>query len=324
MPNILKRPMFRRGGPASYGVGITSGLAPRKKYERGTNPFENTSLDMNLENYPYNQEISENMEEKVSFNIPSGRSQTGAGIDSVMQSQIPTMEAYADVIEKRLRPTDRENVLDYLTSIGAAGAGSPTSLKTFGSVFGEAAKNYQAINAPKEQVAKKAGTDVFSALLKGSLTKEKLYLYQQKAKDLYDTEQVKAQQEGRAPKYKTPQDALFVVINQELYGKDTSQERLEKDAEMKINKFNLSKGAALAEATIERRLEQDPEFQKKYATRYKGSVNESLFQKDIATGNYILKNLQSKPNIRVNDVFVEPYTKKLYYFDGKKLVPEIN
>ena len=300
MPNILKRPMFRRGGPASYGVGITSGLE-RKKYEQGTNPYEETSLDMD-------------MSEDVTLRAPTNKD----------MSQIPVMEAYADVIQKRMMPSDKESVFDFLTSIGAAGAGSPTSLRTFGSVFGEAAKNYQAINAPKEQAAKKAGADVFSSLLKGSLTKEKLYLYQQKAKDLYDTEQVKAKQEGRTPKYKTPQDALSVVINQELYGKDTSQERLEKDADTKINKFNLTKGAALAEATIERRLEQDLEFQKKYAIRYKGSINESLFQKDTTTGNYILKNLQSKPNIRVNDVFVEPYTKKLYYFDGKKLVPEIN
>ena len=34
MPNILKRPMFRKGGSTSDGVGITSGL--RKNYAEGT------------------------------------------------------------------------------------------------------------------------------------------------------------------------------------------------------------------------------------------------------------------------------------------------
>ena len=34
MPNILKRPMFRKGGSTSDGVGITSGL--RKNYADGT------------------------------------------------------------------------------------------------------------------------------------------------------------------------------------------------------------------------------------------------------------------------------------------------
>ena len=34
MPNILKRPMFRKGGSTSDGVGITSGI--RKNYAEGT------------------------------------------------------------------------------------------------------------------------------------------------------------------------------------------------------------------------------------------------------------------------------------------------
>jgi hypothetical protein len=36
MPNILKRPMFRKGGSATYGTGITANLEPRKNYEDGT------------------------------------------------------------------------------------------------------------------------------------------------------------------------------------------------------------------------------------------------------------------------------------------------
>ena len=50
MANILKRPMFRRGGSAAYGVGITSGLEPRKKYQVG---------GMSLEGYPYNVDVKE-------------------------------------------------------------------------------------------------------------------------------------------------------------------------------------------------------------------------------------------------------------------------
>ena len=37
MPNILHRPMFRKGGSSSSGMGITSGLEPRQKYaEQGS------------------------------------------------------------------------------------------------------------------------------------------------------------------------------------------------------------------------------------------------------------------------------------------------
>ena len=35
MADILKRPMFRKGGSASDGVGITSGLTSRQNYEVG-------------------------------------------------------------------------------------------------------------------------------------------------------------------------------------------------------------------------------------------------------------------------------------------------
>ena len=308
MPNILKRPMFRRGGSASYGVGITSGLE-RKKYQEGTDPYENTALAMNLEGYPYDQEVSGNMEENVSFNIPSGRSQTGADTESVMKSQIPTMEAYADVVEKRLRPTDKESVFDFLTSIGAAGAGSPTSLRTFGSVFGEAAKNYQAINAPKEQAAKKAGADVFNSLLKGSLTKEKLYLYQQQAQDLAKVRNIPYN------------EALKIVLANELGGKDKTKEIIESAAQKKPT-FGTDPIAARAEAEIEYKISTDPEYAKKFGDgRFKGSIKNSLFQKDRTTGNYVLKNPQQKGTTEVNDVFVEPISKTLYYFDGKKLVP---
>jgi hypothetical protein len=306
MPNILKRPMFRRGGPASYGVGITSGLE-RKKYQKGTDPYENTSLDMNIEGYPYDQEVSGNMEENVSFNIPSGRSQTGADTESVMKSQIPTMEAYADVVEKRLRPTDKESVFDFLTSIGAAGAGSPTSLRTFGSVFGEAAKNYQNINAPKVQAAKKAGADVFNSLLKGSLTKEKLYLYQQQAQDLAKVRNIPYN------------EALKIVLAKELGAKDKSEDIIEKIAQGKVS-AGIDYPSARAEAEIEYKITRDPTYAEQIKGRFKGSISPNKFTPD-ANGNYVLINPQQKSNIRVNDVFVDPNTKKLYYFDGKKLVP---
>jgi hypothetical protein len=306
MPNILKRPMFRRGGPVSYGVGITSGLE-RKKYQGGTDPYENTALAMNLEDYPYNQEVSGDMQENVSFNIPSGRSQTGADTESVMKSQIPTMEAYADVIEKRLRPTDKEKVFDYLTAFAATGAKSPTSLQTWGSSLGEAAANYQGLVGPKEQAAKKAGADVFSALLKGSLTKEKLYLYQQQARDLANVRGI------------TYDEALKIVLAKELGAKDKSEDIIEKIAQGKVSS-GIDYPSARAEAEIEYKITRDPTYAQQIKGRFKGSISPNKFMPD-ANGNYVLMNPQQKSNIRVNDVFVDPNTKKLYYFDGKKLVP---
>jgi hypothetical protein len=299
MPNILKRPMFRRGGSAAYGVGITSGLEPRKKYEQGTNPYEDTSLDMNLESYPYDTEVD--MQENVKFNIPSGKGTR----PNITANQ--TMEAYADAVQRRLQPTDKEKVLDYLTAFGATGGESPTSLRTWGSALGKAAANYQNIVAPKEQAAKKAGADVYAALLKGSLTKEKLYLYQQQAQDLANV---------RGISYN---DALKIVLAKELGAKDKSEDIIEKIAQGKVSS-GIDYPSARAEAEIEYKITRDPNYAQQIKGRFKGSISPNKFMPD-ANGNYVLINPQQKGNIRVNDVFVDPNTKKLYYFDGKKLVP---
>jgi hypothetical protein len=311
MPNILKRPMFRRGGSASYDVGITSGLEPRKKYQEGTNPYEDTSLEMNVEDYPYNTEID--MQENVKYNIPSGEgivsAVRGMGADGRTSglTSNQTMEAYADAVQKRLQPTDKEKVLDYLTAFGATGGESPTSLRTFGSAFGKAAANYQNINAPKEQAAKKAGADVYASLLKGSLTKEKLYLYQQQAQDLAKVRNIPYN------------DALKIVLAKELGAKDRSEDIIEKIAQGKVSS-GIDYPSARAEAEIEYKITRDPTYAEQIKGRFKGSISPNKFMPD-ANGNYVLMNPQQKSNIRVNDVFVDPNTKKLYYFDGKKLVP---
>ena len=311
MANILKRPMFRRGGSAAYGVGITSGLESRKKYEKGTNPYEDTTLDMNLENYPYDTEID--MQENVKYNIPSGEGIVSAvkgmsadGKTSGMTSS-QTMDAYADAVQKRLQPTDKEKVLDYLTAFGATGGESPTSLRTWGSSLGKAAANYQNIVAPKEQAAKKAGADVYASLLKGSLTKEKLYLYQQQAQDLAKVRNIPYN------------DALKIVLAKELGAKDKSEDIIEKIAQGKVS-AGIDYPSARAEAEIEYKITRDPKYAEQIKGRFKGSISPNKFMPD-ANGNYVLMNPQQKSNIRVNDVFVDPNTKKLYYFDGKKLVP---
>jgi hypothetical protein len=307
MANILKRPMFRRGGSASYDVGITSGLEPRKKYQKGTNPYEGTSLEMNVEDYPYDTEID--MQENVKYNIPSGDGIVSAmrGMSTDGKTSGQTMEAYADAVQKRLQPTDKEKVLDYLTAFGATGGESPTSLRTWGSSLGKAAANYQGITGPKETAAKKAGADVYTALLKGSLTKEKLYLYQQQAQDLAKVRNIPYN------------DALKIVLAKELGAKDKSEDIIEKIAQGKVS-AGIDYPSARAEAEIEYKITRDPTYAEQIKGRFKGSISPNKFMPD-ANGNYVLMNPQQKSNIRVNDVFVDPNTKKLYYFDGKKLVP---
>jgi hypothetical protein len=308
MANILKRPMFRRGGSAAYDVGITSGLGSRQNYQVGRLV---TDEGESYEDYPYDTEID--MQENVSYNIPSGdgivSAMRGMGADGKTSglTSNQTMEAYADAVQKRLQPTDKEKVLDYLTAFGATGGESPTSLRTFGSAFGKAAANYQNIVAPKEQAAKKAGADVYASLLKGSLTKEKLYLYQQQAQDLAKVRNIPYN------------EALKIVLAKELGAKDRSEDIIEKIAQGKVSS-GIDYPSARAEAEIEYKITRDPTYAQQIKGRFKGSISPNKFMPD-ANGNYVLMNPQQKSNIRVNDVFVDPNTKKLYYFDGKKLVP---
>jgi len=229
------------------------------------------------------------------------------GSDNMKPTSSQTMDAYADAVQKRLQPTDKEKVLDYLTAFGATGGESPTSLRTFGSAFGKAAANYQNINAPKEQAAKKAGADVYASLLKGSLTKEKLYLYQQQAQDLAKVRNIPYN------------EALKIVLAKELGAKDRSEDIIEKIAQGKVSS-GIDYPSARAEAEIEYKITRDPKYAEQIKGRFKGSISPNTFMPD-AKGNYVLMNPQQKSNIRVNDVFVDPNTKKLYYFDGKKLVP---
>ena len=307
MANILKRPMFRRGGSAAYDVGITSGLGSRQNYQVGRLV---TDEGESYEDYPYDTEID--MQENVKYNIPSGDGITssvrGMSADEKTSglTSSQTMDAYADAVQKRLQPTDKEKVFDYLTAFGAT-AGSPLELQTWGSSLGKAAVNYQNLVGPKEQAAKKAGADVYASLLKGSLTKEKLYLYQQQAQDLAKVRNIPYN------------EALKIVLAKELGAKDRSEDIIEKIAQGKVSS-GIDYPSARAEAEIEYKITRDPKYAEQIKGRFKGSISPNKFMPD-ANGNYVLMNPQQKSNIRVNDVFVDPNTKKLYYFDGKKLVP---
>ena len=304
MSITLKRPMFRKGGSTAEGTGITSGL--RKKYQVG---------GFSLEGYPYDMEVEE--DENLGMNL-SATANADKNVDVINPNMDATREVYArkfgQNLERQMMPTYRDQVLDFLTAFGATGA-APGQYQTLSDALSKTGKNFQTIFDPKVQAAKRAGTQGYLAALKGA-DKEKLLKYQQQAKDLFNAEQKKTN-----PKFKTLDDALAFVVTQEIYGKDKTRDIIESAAQKKPT-FGTDPIAARAEAEIEYKISTDPEYAKRFGDgRFKGAVKNSLFKKDTTTGNYVLKNPQQKGTTEVNDVFVEPVSKKLYYFDGKKLVP---
>lgn len=304
MSITLKRPMFRKGGSTAEGTGITSGL--RKKYQVG---------GFSLEGYPYDMEVEE--DENLGMNL-SATANADKNVDVINPNMDATREVYArkfgQNLERQMMPTYRDQVLDFLTAFGATGA-APGQYQTLSDALSKTGKNFQTIFDPKVQAAKRAGTQGYLAALKGA-DKEKLLKYQQQARDLFNAEKDKPN-----PKFKTLDDALAFVVTQEIYGKDKTRDIIESAAQKKPT-FGTDPIAARAEAEIEYKISTDPEYAKRFGDgRFKGAVKNSLFKKDTTTGNYVLKNPQQKGTTEVNDVFVEPVSKKLYYFDGKKLVP---
>jgi len=297
MSMTLKRPMFRKGGSAAEGTGITSGL--RKKYQVG---------GFSLEGYPYDMEIEE--DENLGMNL-SATTNANTNANVVNPNIDMTREAYArqlrQSIEKQLTPTYRDQVLDFLTAFGASAAPAG-QFQTISDALGKTGKNFQTIFDPKIQKAKQAGMQGYLAALKGS-DKQSLLKYQRMAEDMARVRNI------------SYDEALKIVLARELGDRDRSKEIIEAAAQKKPT-FGTDSIAARAEAEIEYKISTDPEYAKRFGDgRFKGAVKNSLFQKDKETGNYVLKNPQQKGTTEVNDVFVEPVSKKLYYFDGKKLVP---
>jgi len=297
MSITLKRPMFRKGGSAAEGTGITSGL--RKKYQVG---------GFSLEGYPYDMEVEE--DENLGMNL-SATANANKNADVINPNMDITREAYArkfgQNLERQMMPTYRDQVLDFLTAFGATGA-APGQYQTLSDALSKTGRNFQAIFDPKVQAAKKAGTQGYLSALKGA-DKENLLKYQRMAQDMARVKNI------------SYDEALKTVLARELGDRDRSKEIIESAAQKKPT-FGTDPIAARAEAEIEYKISIDPEYAKRFGDgRFKGAVKNSLFKKDTTTGNYVLKNPQQKGTTEVNDVFVEPVSKKLYYFDGKKLVP---
>jgi hypothetical protein len=142
MPNIFKRPMFRKGGSSSYGTGITSGLEPRQKFEEGAS------------------------EEGVQ-SIPNTLS---------ISNMNPL--AYEELIKRQyeqMLPSNEQAIRNFVTGFGASGTNDPLQLQTFGSAISKAGATAAGLN--REQIAKaedfrtRAGIEAVKNLTKANEAK---------------------------------------------------------------------------------------------------------------------------------------------------------
>ena len=139
MPNIFKRPMFRKGGSNSYGTGITSGLEPRQKFEEGA---------------------------------------TEEGVQSIPRTSNMNPIAYEELIKRQyeqMLPSNKQAIRNFVTGFGASGANDPLQLQTWGSALNKAGATAAGLN--REQIAKaedfrtRAGIEAVKNLTKANEAK---------------------------------------------------------------------------------------------------------------------------------------------------------
>ena len=169
MPNILKRPMFRKGGSTSDGVGITSGL--RKNYADGT---------------PKNLEYDEEKGYSIKDLEDAGLVRTGgkqANPQNTMNTAGNAQTSYNtlsdpsfDLIRNRyeeLKPTRKTNLQDLITAIGATAPEDATKLQTIGQVLSKAGTTATGLRQQREATAEAFKSGALTEVLKNMNAEDK-------------------------------------------------------------------------------------------------------------------------------------------------------
>jgi len=169
MPNILKRPMFRKGGSTSDGVGITSGL--RKNYAEGT--------PKRLE---YDEEKGYNIKDLQDAGlVRTGGKQTSpqttmntAG--NAQMSYDTLSDPSFDLIRNRyqeLLPTRKTNLQDLITAFGATAPEDATKLQTIGQVLSKAGTTATGLRQQRETTAEAFKSGALTEVLKNMNAEDK-------------------------------------------------------------------------------------------------------------------------------------------------------
>jgi len=169
MPNILKRPMFRKGGSTADGVGITSGL--RKNYAEGT---------------PKNLEYDEEKGYSIKDLEDAGLVRTGGKQTSPQTTMNTAGNAQTsyntlsdpsfDLIRNRyqeLLPTRKTNLQDLITAFGATAPEDATKLQTIGQVLSKAGTTATGLRQQREATAEGFKSTALNEVLKNMTAPEK-------------------------------------------------------------------------------------------------------------------------------------------------------
>jgi hypothetical protein len=306
MPNILKRPMFRKGGSVAEGTGITSGLTNRKKFADGSE--ENNYSDENF----YNELLRESLNE-----IDASRGQTSG---EQGKQQIDPVEFYKKMKEVTT-PTQSQRLADYLTAFGASGT-SPTELQTVGSALGRTGQLFTQIEEPKEREATKYGAQAALMGLRG-LSKPAVIDEEERKAALAATYRDAPNSKYKGMTYEQAKAAaLNDIQNKKTLVREYSMEKSPKaQIELKAKDYEkqgLQSVPARELAEIEYQINNNPKFADEKA-RWQGSLLTSYVER-TPTGGYKLKeNIRQGPvgkKYKANDLFYDPNDRTVYMYKG--------
>lgn len=171
MPNILKRPMFRKGGSTADGVGITTGLSTRQNYATGT--------PKRLE---YDEKKGYSIEDlKDAGLFRTGEKETSPQTTMETMNGAPTSsnilsDPSFDLIRKRyeeLSPTKETNFQDLITALGATAPEDATKLQTIGQFLSKAGTTATGLRQQREATAEGFKSAALNEVIKNMTTEDK-------------------------------------------------------------------------------------------------------------------------------------------------------
>jgi hypothetical protein len=169
MPNILKRPMFRKGGSTADGVGITSGLSTRQNYAEA-------GVAKNLE---YDEEKGYSIKELQDAGLfrTGGKETTPqTTTNNTQTSYDPLSDPSFDIIRNRyqeLLPTKETSLQDLVTALGATAPEDATKLQTIGQVLSKAGTTATGLRQQREATAEGFKSAALTEVLKNMNAEDK-------------------------------------------------------------------------------------------------------------------------------------------------------
>jgi hypothetical protein len=290
MPNIFKRPMFRKGGSSSYGTGITSGLEPRQRFSNGP-PEE--------------------------------------GVQSIPRTSNMNPIAYEELIKRQyeqMLPSNKQAIRNFVTGFGASGANDPLQLQTWGSALNKAGATAAGLN--REQIAKaedfrtRAGIEAVKNLT--APEKDQIFRYaKERARILQIPENM------RSPNDKEKLIFLDNELKKtQQYLREASPEAKIEDLARKIEKEegrNLKVGSAKNMAATKFKVEKgeikDPRTNQPLTNYASRSLrpNEIIFQGDgsigIVNSDKIIQQTL-KTILSPNTIYITQQEGYLYLYEG--------